>query len=253
MTTPNATLRLSNLKNQGLPYVLLLATMFGTSLISSRFVLRELSSITFIGMRMTVAVVCFIILFTFSKSFEFPRDPKVWKHGAVLGIIGTTIPMTAFISSLNYLSSGVAAIIGTIGPALTVVLAHFLLKDDKLTLQKGVGVLIALSGAILLSVRGETGLGDAVEFNPIGYLLILCSTVKFGVRRHLCPSIRARIRRSAGHKRACAGRHSHHTASRFPPLRCRSFRVKQRYVDRILLQLDCQFIRGLHSGSLHCQ
>ena len=181
MTTISTTQRLHTLKNSGLPYVLLLSTLFGTSLISSRFALKELSSLTFIGIRMTISTICFLGIFTFSKTYRFPTNPKIWRHGFVLGIIGTTIPMVAFISSLSYLSSGVAAIIGTVGPAFTVVLAHFLLKDDKLTRQKAVGVILALSGAILLTLMGETGLADSGEFNPTGYLLIFCSTISSGL------------------------------------------------------------------------
>ena len=113
--------------NKGLPYVLLLSLFFGTSLVSSRFGLREFSSLTFVGLRMFVASCAFLLTFAIVKRYNWPRDRQIWRHGIVLGIIGTTIPMTAFITSLNYLSSGVSAIIGTIGPAITVVLAHFLL------------------------------------------------------------------------------------------------------------------------------
>ena len=170
------------MKNKGLPYVLLLSTFFGSSLISSRFALGEFKSLQFISLRMLISTICFIITFTLTSKFEWPRGSNLWRHGLILGIIGTTIPMTAFISSLNYLSSGVAATMGAAGPALTVVLAHFMLADERLNLQKVIGVLLALSGALLLALRGETGLGDGAS-SLTGYLLIGTSTLSssFGV------------------------------------------------------------------------
>ena len=162
----------------GLPYVLLLSLMFGSSLVSSRIGLQEFSSFGFIGVRMTISSLTFLASFIFfSGRFEWPTDPAVWRHGLVLGVIGTTIPMTAFLTALTYLSSGLAAVIGTISPALTVVLAHFLLKDDRLTGRVVFGVVLALSGALLLVLRGESGLSGGEPANPIGYLLIFLSTI----------------------------------------------------------------------------
>ncbi len=169
------------MKNQGLPYVLLLSLFFGTSLISSRFALQEYGSIAFVGLRTIVSLTCFAAAFTFSTRYKWPTDRNVWRHGMVLGVIGTTIPFTFFITGLSYLSSGIAAIIGTTGPAITVVLAHFLLDDDRLTSRKTLGVALALGGAVMLSLSGETGLGDSAEFDPRGYLFIFASNISSSI------------------------------------------------------------------------
>ena len=164
-------------KSNGFPYVLLLSLFFGTSLVSSRFALREIASLQFIGLRMLIATIAFIIVYTFSKQYAWPTDPQIWQHGVVLGIIGTAIPMTAFISSLNYLSSGVSAIIGTTGPAFTVLLASFLLKDEDLNRRKIFGIMLALGGALLLTLMGETGLNTGEAANPLGYILVFTANI----------------------------------------------------------------------------
>lgn len=171
------------LRDRGLPYVLALSLMFGTSLVSARIGLGEFSSLDFIGLRMLLSTIAFLVSFIFfSSRFEWPTDPAVWRHGFVLGIIGTAIPMTAFISSLNYLSSGISAVIGTTQPALTVVLAHYLLKDERMTGRVVFGVVTALSGALLLIMLGESGL-DTGKANPIGYLLVFVANISsaFGI------------------------------------------------------------------------
>ncbi|MEM7117944.1 MAG: DMT family transporter [Chloroflexota bacterium] len=163
--------------NKGLPYVLLLSLFFGTSLVSSRFGLREFSSLAFVGLRMLVSWCAFLLTFALVKQYSWPTERQIWRHGMVLGVIGTAVPMTAFITSLNYLSSGVSAIIGTIGPAITIVLAHFLLQDERLTWRKGVGVAFALGGALLLTLMGETGLDTTEAVNPLGYILVFTATI----------------------------------------------------------------------------
>jgi drug/metabolite transporter (DMT)-like permease len=51
-------------------------------------------------------------------------------------------------------------------------LAHFALPDERLTWRKGTGVILALSGALLLALRGESGLPDVSRASQIGYILV---------------------------------------------------------------------------------
>jgi len=85
--------------------------------------------------------------------------------------------MTALVSSLQFQSSGMTAMLITTGPALTVLMAHFSLPDETLTGRKSLGVLLALSGAIFLALRGQSGLPDIQRASPIGYFLVLGAMV----------------------------------------------------------------------------
>jgi drug/metabolite transporter (DMT)-like permease len=95
----------------------------------------------------------------------------------MLGVFGTAIPMMGVIGSLQYLSSGVVAILVSAGPALTIVMAHFFLDDERLNIQKMAGVTLALIGTLLITLRGETGLVDVQQTNPLGYILVLMALV----------------------------------------------------------------------------
>jgi drug/metabolite transporter (DMT)-like permease len=85
--------------------------------------------------------------------------------------------MLAFVSSLQYQSSGVSGTLITIAPAITVVLAHFFLQDEALTQRKIAGVLLALSGGLILVVRGESGLAGGEKANTIGYALVFVAVI----------------------------------------------------------------------------
>ena len=163
---------------QALPYVLLTGFFFGTSLISSRFAIGQFSPITFVNLRLFLASICFVLIYIVDRwRHPWPANRRLWKHGVVLGVVSTAVPMLAFVTALQYLSSGVTSVLNTSGPALTIILAHFFLPDESLTRRKSVGVALAFAGAILLALRGESGLTAVGQADPIGYILVLVGLV----------------------------------------------------------------------------
>jgi drug/metabolite transporter (DMT)-like permease len=124
-----------------------------------------------------IASLCSLALYTVSKKRSYPKDRQLWRHASTLGILGTAIPMTAIVSSLQFQSSGITAVLITTSPAITVLMAHFLLPDEPLTRQKSLGVATALAGALLLALLGESGLPNVTRADPIGYILVISAMV----------------------------------------------------------------------------
>ena len=162
---------------QALPYVVLLGFLFGSTLVVSRFSVGQYEPLTYIGLRLVIAGLGHAAIYAVSAKRAWPKDRSLWRHGIALGILGTAVPMTAIVSSLEYQSSGLTAVLITTSPAITVLMAHFLLPDEPLTRQKGLGVVIALGGAVLLAVLGESGLPDVTRAEPIGYILVTTAMV----------------------------------------------------------------------------
>lgn len=158
---------------KSLPYVSLLALFFGTTLIVSRFSVGQFASLTFVGLRLLIAAGCYVLIFAFSSGRVWPRNRQVWRHAPVLGVVGTAIPMTFIVSSLQYQSAGITSLLLTAAPAFTVILAHFVLPDERLNGRKVFGVALAISGAAALVLMGESGLPDVKDANPLGYALVI--------------------------------------------------------------------------------
>jgi len=159
---------------QALPYILLQGFLYGSTLIASRFGIGQFHPTTYAGLRMALASLCYgAFRLLDSQRQKWPTDPRLWRHGAVLGILGTAVPMIAFIGALQYQSAGLMSVLVTSGPAITVLMAHFFLADEVLTGRKSVGVALALGGALLLAVRGESGLPHVSQASPLGYGLVL--------------------------------------------------------------------------------
>ena len=158
---------------QALPYITLLGFFFGSTLVVSRFSVGQFHPTTYIGLRMLLASVGYVILYTAAPHrFKWPRGRQLWRHATLLGVIGTAIPMTAVVTSLLYQSSGVTAILLTCGPAVTVLMAHFGLPDERLNWRKTGGIALALAGAMVLALRGESGLPNVSQASPVGYILV---------------------------------------------------------------------------------
>lgn len=159
-----------------LPYVLLTGLLFGSSLIVSRYAVGQMEPTTFVWLRLALSSAAFVVAYTISAARRGPRRPPrgrtLWRDGVLLGIFSTAVPMVGTISSLRYLSAGLSALLLTISPAVVVLLAHFMLPDERLTSRKAAGIGLALAGAALLVLRGESGL-PGVAGSPIGYALAL--------------------------------------------------------------------------------
>ena len=155
-----------------LPYVMLIGFMFGTSLVVSRFSVGQFDPTAYIGLRLTIASVTALAVYRVSAGRSLPRDLTLWARASALGVFGTAVPMTCVIVSLQYQSSGVASLLLSTGPAMTLILAHFILPDELLNRRKVIGAGLALGGAILLAVRGEDGLPHVDTADPTGFILV---------------------------------------------------------------------------------
>ncbi len=155
-----------------IPYVLLLGFLFGSTLIASRFSVGQYHPVNYVALRLILATLAHVLIYVASPKRKLPRDPRLWAQAALLGSVGVAVPMTSIVTSMQYQSSGLTSILLTIGPAITVVMAHFFLPEEQLTWRKAFGVTLAFGGAVLLAILGESGLPDVRSANLAGYALV---------------------------------------------------------------------------------
>lgn len=158
---------------QALPYILMLGFFFGSTVLASRFSVGQFASLTFVGIRLVISggVAALIFLFSF-QGRKWPRGRTLWRYATFTSILGTVIPMNLINAALYFQSSGVTSMLITLNPAITVVLAHLFLDDEKLNPRKIIGVVLALCGAVFMLALGETGLPDVSRANPMGYVMV---------------------------------------------------------------------------------
>lgn len=169
------------LNAKALGYILLLGVLFGSVTVTSRFLLTQLEPITYTGIRLSIAALAYLVVYLLRiGGRRWPRDPVLWKRALFFGAIGDALPMMMIVASMLYLSSGVTSILTTFFPVVTVVMAHFLLPGEPLTSRKSMGVVLGMSGAVLIAALGETGLAEASAVNKTGYLLMGIASIIIG-------------------------------------------------------------------------
>jgi drug/metabolite transporter (DMT)-like permease len=135
--------------------------------------------LVYVGLRLGAAGLGYVAIYALGPR-SWPSDRQLLRHAATLGVFGTAVPMSGIVTSLQYQSSGITSILITLGPVFTVIMAHFFLEDESLNRRKAAGVALALGGALLLAVRGESGLPDMRTASPTGYGLVLLAMVSAG-------------------------------------------------------------------------
>ena len=84
------------------------------------------------------------------QKVTWPRDFKTWGIFAILGPTSLAIPIFFISWGEQTIDSAVASILNATVPLFTIVIAHFWLHDDKMTVQKVLGLLIGFAGVVVL-------------------------------------------------------------------------------------------------------
>lgn len=141
---------------------------------------RLIEPLGFIFIRVSVVMVLFWMSFAGGQKFRTKTDQKDWTILVLGGLFGVALNQMLFFLGLNLTFPIHASLIMMSTPLLITVIALFVLKD-RLTLQKGAGLVMGVGGAVLLmsagkeiTITGSSALGDLFVFlNAASYAIYL--------------------------------------------------------------------------------
>jgi drug/metabolite transporter (DMT)-like permease len=137
---------------------------------------RSMPPLTLTAVRLTVASLVFASLLLVAKP-RFNSEPRRLLDIGLIGLLNVGLPFVILAISLHYISTLLAAVLFNISVPMTLVLAHFLLPDEKLTLGKVAGCAAALAGAAVLIGSNASGLSATPTDGWIGQALILFASL----------------------------------------------------------------------------
>lgn len=108
------------------------------------------------------------------QKVAWPRDWKTWGVYAILGPTSIAIPIFFISWGEQTIDSAVASILNATVPLFTLIIAHFWLHDDKMTVPKVVGLLIGFAGILLLF---SEDLLASKHLNVIGQLAVVLASL----------------------------------------------------------------------------
>ena len=101
---------------------------------------------------------------------RLPDDPGTWARLALMGTIGTVLPFALINWGETHIDSGLAAILMSAVPILTIFLAHFFRSDERIDAGKLAALVLGGAGVVVLI--GPDALGG-LGSDLLGQLAIL--------------------------------------------------------------------------------
>lgn len=128
---------------------ILLGAIWSSSFLWIKIAVAEIGPVTLVAFR-----VLFGLLFAggavLAQRVEWPRDRKTWTIFIIIGLTNIAIPFFLISWGERAIDSAVAAILNSTVPLFTLVIAHLFLRDDKMTVQKVLGLLVGFAGVVIL-------------------------------------------------------------------------------------------------------
>ena len=137
----------------------LLALLWGGSFFFVEVMIASLDWPTVVLLRVAPAAAV-LTLVVYISGHRLPVDWASWRALFIMGLLNNIAPFSFIAWGQIRIESGLTSILNATTPLFTVVLAHWLTGDERMTVNRAVGVLIGLVGvALLVGPLALTGLG----------------------------------------------------------------------------------------------
>jgi drug/metabolite transporter (DMT)-like permease len=133
--------------------------LFGGNGVAMKFSYTGLGTFTTAGIRFTLASIL-LVCWSLYRNIPLRLTKKQWRLILVQSLI-FCFQVGCFHVGLAHTTASHGAIIANVLPFLVLILAHFFIPGDRITLKKGVGILMGFSGVVILFFD-RTGLGSGV-------------------------------------------------------------------------------------------
>jgi drug/metabolite transporter (DMT)-like permease len=154
---------------------------------------RDVPPVSFAAMRLVIAILVMVPV-TLASRTPLPRAPRDWRLIAGTGVILLGLNYALLNWGLQYVSSGLTAVLQAMTPAFALVFSHYLLHDEPMTVRKVAGLAMGIAGIGVifwdqLSFGGHRSFAGAVTVT-LGAVCVAFAYVMIRRRgRHLAPSV----------------------------------------------------------------
>jgi drug/metabolite transporter (DMT)-like permease len=161
-----------------------LSVLWGGTYFFAEVALEEVRPLTLVFARVGLAAGA-LVLAVWASGQRMPRSIALWATFFAMGALNNLIPFSLIFWGQTRITGGLAAILNATTPLFTVVLAHFLTRDERITPHRLGGVLLGLLGVIVMigpAVLRELGLQLLAQVAVLGAALSYALAGIFGRR-----------------------------------------------------------------------
>ena len=155
--------------------LLVLSAIWGGSFFFNGVALKGLPPLVVVFGRVFVGCLGLLAVLTATGRDVRPYLPR-WRELLTLGTINTALPFSLIVWGQQYISGGLASVINATTPAFTIMVAHFLTRDEPASVRKLTGAALGLGGvATLIGTQALHGLDDHI----FGQLAVMGASVSY--------------------------------------------------------------------------
>jgi len=145
--------------------LLLLGAIWGSSFFNIKIATYSYEPYTLALIRVILATITMLVVSLLYK-IKICAFSRNWKTYALVGVCNITIPFSLIAIGTNKIDSYLAAMLMCTTPISGSILAHFFIKDEKITFLKSLGIILGFTGILLLFF-------DKLIINESNYLFVL--------------------------------------------------------------------------------
>jgi drug/metabolite transporter (DMT)-like permease len=150
---------------------ILLGAIWSSSFMWIKIAVEEIGPITLVAYRVLFGLL-FCVVFMSIRRVAWPRTWQAWIPLWILGVTNVAAPFFLISWGETVIDSAVASILNATTPLFTILTAHFLLRDDRMTSQKVFGLLIGFAGVVVLMFKDIGGSAGSL----IGQLAVILAS-----------------------------------------------------------------------------
>nr|WP_027415979.1 DMT family transporter [Aneurinibacillus terranovensis] len=143
-------------------FLLIPVTIWGSNFVVGSWLVGQFHPLVLATIRILFTS-SFLLGFAFFTHRLVRIKKREWTYLLLIGFVGTLLNQTFFFQALSYTSATEAALIMSLAPIVTSILAYFFLREP-LSIRMIIGSMIAVSGVYMLVAFGKQqaaiGLGD---------------------------------------------------------------------------------------------
>lgn len=126
----------------------------------------------FAGIRFFIAGIIVLLFEIINKKESVMLNKKSFKKVLTLGIVQTTLQYTFFYVGMAYVAGVRGSILNGTGTFFSIILAHFIYKNDSISFNKLLGCIIGFAGVVIINLNGSFFLGSDFTFKGEGCIIL---------------------------------------------------------------------------------
>jgi drug/metabolite transporter (DMT)-like permease len=155
-----------------------LTAMWSPSFLFIKLAIEDLPPMTVAALRISLALVVLYAILKW-RNISLPSNPVFWMHATIVGLFSTALPFCLFCYAEQTIDSSLAAVLNGSVPMFTALLAQIFIPNDRLSLQKALGIACCAGGLLFLFVPN---IQEGFSGTSLGMLAAITASICYAIQ-----------------------------------------------------------------------